>query len=183
MRTMSLLVLAALGLAGVARADSPTGEDAVTGVPAIDAGAFRIASEVLYARAGTPVTLFHYFAVRPDCEAAQAQVSLTQAPAHGKVAFSDGAQPPVSGLTPLWSRDDPRAHCVDQLVATRDAVYVPDPTFAGHDELVVTFQEGGASFTDAIEVNVMQIKPPPPGGLHGIRIRNIAPAKTGRSGD
>ncbi|HTX51413.1 MAG TPA: hypothetical protein VME40_18710 [Caulobacteraceae bacterium] len=178
---MSLLALAGLALAGPARADPPNGEDAVAGAPAIDAGAFRIAGEVLYARAGTPVTLFHYFAVGPDCEAAPAVLSLTQAPAHGHVAFSDGAQPPVSGLTPLWTRDDPRAHCTDRLVATRDAVYIPDADFAGHDELVVTFQEAGASFTDAIEVNVVRIKPTPP--LHRIRLRNAPPAKTGRPGD
>jgi hypothetical protein len=180
MRTMSLLALAALALASVARADPPVGEDAVAGAPAIDAGAFRIASEVLYARAGSAVTLFHYFAVGPDCEATPAVLTITQAPAHGQVAFSDGAQPPVSGLTPLWSRDDPRAHCVDRLVTTRDAVYMPDPAFAGHDQLVVTIQEAGASFTDAIEVNVVQIKPTPP--AHGIRIRTIAPDRTGRSG-
>lgn len=181
MGRVSMLALAALALAGAARADPPPGEDAVSGVPAVDADAFRIASEVLYARAGTPVTLFHYFAVRPDCEAAPAALTLTRAPAHGRVDFSDGAQPPVSGVTPLWTRDDPRGHCADRLVATRDAVYVPDADYAGHDELVVTIAEGGASFTDAIEVNVVQIKATPP--LHGIRVHNTAAAKTRRAGE
>ena len=181
MRTMLLPILAMLAQVSVARADPPAGEDAVAGVPAIDAGAFRIASEVLYARAGSPVTLFHYFAVGPDCEATPAVLTVTQAPAHGQVAFSDGAQPPVSGLTPLWSHDDPRAHCADRLVTTRDAVYLPDPDFAGQDQLVVSIQEGGASFTDAIEVNVVRIKPTPP--AHGIRVRNTAPDRTRRSGD
>jgi hypothetical protein len=157
------LGLAALALAGAALADPAPNEDASMGVPSIDAGAFRISGETIFTPAGAPVTLFHFFAIGPDCEAAPAALTLSEAPAHGRIAFSEGAQPPVAGQQPLWPADDPRAHCADRLVATRDATYVPDPNFAGHDRVVVTFQEGQATFSDAIEVNVIKFKPPRPG--------------------
>jgi len=175
MRPTALLALAALALAGAGQAQSSSGDDAIAGAPSIDAAAHRIAGEVLYARAGVPVFLFHYFAVGPDCEALPASLTITQTPAHGHVALSDGAQPPVSGLTPLWTGGDPRAHCLGRLVATRDATYVADPDFAGRDEIIVSIRDGAASFTDAIEVNVVQIKAPPPRGWRKIRVHNAAP--------
>jgi hypothetical protein len=174
---MWLLGLAMLALAGPARADPPTLEEAISGeAPSIDAGAYRASSEVLYARAGAPVILFHYFAVGPDCEARPAEVTLAEPPAHGRIAFSDGAQPPMAGERPLWGDGDPRARCAGRLVATRDATYVSDPGYAGLDHLAVTFREAGASFTDAIEVNVVKLGAPPGRRGHATRPRRKAAA-------
>jgi hypothetical protein len=139
------------------------------GAPAVDADAFRIYGEVLYTRAGSPVTVFHYFAVGPDCAARPVTITLTGPPAHGRFALSEGAEPANFGGRPLWAASDPRVRCEDRLVATRDGAYAPDPGFSGRDQLTVTFQEGEASFTDAIEVNVMTIAPAPPGPLQKSR--------------
>ncbi len=178
-----LLGLVAFALAAPAGADPPLLEDAISGsAPSIDAGAYRAASEVLYARAGAPVILFHYFAVGPDCEARPAELTLAEAPAHGRIAFSDGAQPPVAGERPLWGEGDPRARCAGRLVATRDATYVSDPDYAGPDHLSVTFREGAASFTDAIEVNVVKLGPAPVARRKAVRPRRQAAADSAGPG-
>jgi len=155
-----LLAVAAAMAAGAARADPV--ESMGAGAPALDATANRIVSEALYDRAGAPVVVFHYFAVGADCGPRPVSITVTAPPAHGRFALSEGKEPAVSGGAPLWTGADPRAHCLDRLVDTRDGAYSPDPGFSGKDQLAVTFKEGDAVFTDAIEVNVVTINAPPP---------------------
>lgn len=157
-RAFQLIGLMALIASAPARADPVEAQTA--GAPAVDAGANRISSEVLYARAGAPVTVFHYFAVGPDCAATPVGITVTTPPAHGQLVLSSGSEAPIWAGKPLWSDADPRVRCMDRLVATRDGAYAPDPGFSGHDQLAVTFTEGATSFTDAIEVNVVTLAPP-----------------------
>ena len=158
-RAFQLVGLAALLAAASAHADPV--ETTAAGTPAVDAGAFRLSSEVLYTPAGTPVTVFHYFAVGPDCGPRPVSITVTTPPAHGQLALSSGSEAPVWAGKPLWAETDPRSRCLDRLVATHDGAYAPDPGFSGHDQLSVTFTEGDQTFTDAIEVNVVTIAPPP----------------------
>lgn len=141
-------------------------DQAQTGAPAIEPTALRIQSEVIYAAAGKPVTLFHFFAVTPDCGRAAAELTVTSPPAHGDVRFAEGAEPPVAPGGPIWSAPDPRARCAGQLVATRDAIYQPAPGFFGHDRLTVEFRAAGETFDDAIEVNVVKLGGPQPDWEH-----------------
>lgn len=170
-RALQLIGFLALLAPAVAAPAEPV-ETQAAGAPAIDAGAFRIASEVLYTPAGTPVTVFHYFAVSADCGPKPVSITITTPPAHGRLALSNGSEAPVWAGRPLWADDDPRARCLDRLVATHDGAYAPDPGFSGHDQLAVTFTEGGSSFTDAIEVNVVTLSPPRPDA--GARPRRAA---------
>jgi len=153
-------LLAALPAAATSSRADPV-ETAAAGAPAVDAGAFRISAEVLYTPAGAPVTVFHYFAVGADCGPTPVNITITTPPAHGQLALSNGAEAPVWAGKPLWTGADPRARCLDRLVATHDGAYAPDPGFSGHDQMTVTFTEGASSFTDAIEINVVTLSPPP----------------------
>ena len=137
-------------------------DQAQTGAPAIEPTALRIQSEVIYAAAGKPVTLFHFFAVGPDCGRAAASVAVAAPPAHGLVRLTEGAEPPLAAGAPIWRAPDPRARCAAQLVATRDAVYEPAPGFAGRDTLTVEFRAGDQAFDDVIEINVEKLGGPQP---------------------
>jgi hypothetical protein len=156
---VSVIGVCALAAAGAA-IGQPAGEEVAAGAPAIEAASERITGEVLYTSAGQPVTLFHYFSVASDCAPAPAEVRLVQPPAHGRVTFAAGLEPPIAGSRPLWTAPDPRAQCLSRMVATRDATYAPDPGFAGHDQLQIEFQDGAGGFTDVIEVNVERLAPP-----------------------
>lgn len=165
-RSRSLLIgLAALAAvcagAGRALAQAAEAEASASGAPPIDAGDFRISGEVRYTAAGAPVTLFHYFALGADCAPAAVAITLADPPSHGAVSFVDGAEAPSAAGRPLYAPPDPRARCVDQLVATRDAVYAPEAGFVGHDRLTIEFREGSQVFDDTIEVNVEKIASPP----------------------
>lgn len=132
-RTIRLIGLATLGsiaLAGVraAAAEPPILETTLSGgAPAVDAGAFQISGEVLYTPQATPVTVFHYFAVGPDCAQRPVSITVIDPPAHGRLALSEGAEPAVYAGRPLWGDSDPRVRCLDRLVPTRDGAYAPDP--------------------------------------------------------
>ena len=149
------LIVAVLGLAA-----APAEDVAESGAPTIEPASERITSEVLYAVADRPVTLFHYFSVAPDCAAAPAQLTVVEPPAHGQVSFAEGLEPPAAGARPLWTAPDPRARCLTRLLVTRDAIYAPDPGFAGHDRLAIQFRDSSGSFTDVIEVNVVHLGMP-----------------------
>jgi len=158
----ALAVGGAVMAAAAAWADgAPLGaDDVVFGeTPALDAGALKVSAEVVYTAVGKPVLLFHYFGVGGDCQPTAVGVRLVEPPAHGAVTFREGAEPPIRAGRPIYADGDPRARCIDQLVATRDGLYAPDVGFEGHDRVVVEFSEGGAAFTDAIDVNVVSLKP------------------------
>jgi hypothetical protein len=137
-------------------------EGAETGAPVVEATSLRVQSEVLYTVVGKPVTLFHFFAVTPDCGRAAAEVVVAAPPAHGQVRFADGAEPPVAPNGPIWRSPDPRARCAGQLVATRDAAYAPAPGFSGQDSFTIEFRAGGETFDDAVVVNVEKLGGPQP---------------------
>jgi hypothetical protein len=167
---------ASAGALSVARAQpSPDGASQVggaetgsaeTGAPAVEATSLRLQSEVLYTVVGKPVTLFHFFAVAPDCGLAAAEVVVTVPPGHGQVRFAEGAEPPVAPGGPIWRAPDPRARCVSHLVATRDAVYLPAPGFSGQDSFTVQFRAAGETFDDAVVVNVEKLGGPQPDWEH-----------------
>jgi hypothetical protein len=168
---IAVLAVGAGAASGVASAQpsggaASDGAAAETGAPVVEATALRLQSEVLYTVIGKPVTLFHFFAVTPDCGRAAAELTVTSPPAHGDVRFAEGAEPPVAPGGPIWSAPDPRARCAGQLVATRDAIYQPAPGFFGHDRLTVEFRAAGETFDDAIEVNVVKLGGPQPDWEH-----------------
>jgi hypothetical protein len=134
------------------------------GTPAIGSGPLKASGEVLYTAQGAPVALFHYFSLDADCRPRAVAIRLVEPPEHGEVSFTEGHEPPWANGKPIYEDGDPRARCEDRLVGTRDASYAPAPGFIGHDRLVVEFTDRDEVFTDAIEVNVEQLKPakPPP---------------------
>ena len=103
---------------------------------------------------GRPLLLFHYVHIDAACGPTPMTIRLAAPPAHGAVVFEDGEERPFSNGHPMFEMGDPRARCGNRLAATRDAVYTPDPRFAGHDTLTVDFTENGASVTDTIGVSV-----------------------------
>jgi hypothetical protein len=160
-KLFAALAVAGAVMAAAAWANPPLGaSDVVFGeTPVLDAGALKASAEVIYTAVGKPVLLFHYFGVGGDCAPTAVSLRLIEPPAHGAVTFQEGAEPPIRAGRPIYADADPRARCIDQLVATRDALYAPDVGFEGHDRVVVEFSEGAAVFTDAIDVNVVSLKP------------------------
>ena len=169
-RPLAWLAIGAVLVAGraLALADPPPSpNDLVFGeTPVIGAGPLKASGEVLYTAMGAPVALFHYFSLDTDCQPRVVAIRLVEPPEHGEVTFSEGHEPAFAHGEPIYAGADPRARCADRLVGTRDASYAPAPGFSGHDRLVVEFTDRGEVFTDAIEVNVEQLKPAPPRPPH-----------------
>ena len=140
-------------LAGLAGAAWPQGEDVGAGAPVFARGA-PVSQQDVNTEAGQPVVLFHFVHIDADCGPTAMAMRLTAEPAHGTFTIEDGEERPWSGGHPLFDPADPRAHCGNRLVPTKDGVYAPAAGFTGHDTLTVEFTEAGATFTDTISVSV-----------------------------
>jgi hypothetical protein len=143
-------VVLATAVGGAARAQP---EAVGAGVPIIASGA-PISQQDVNTEVGRPVLLFHYVHVDAACGPSAMAIRLTTPPEHGSVSFEDGEERPWYAGRPLFGPGDPRARCGNRLAATKDAVFTPDPSFSGRDTLVVEFTEGGASFSDTVDIVV-----------------------------
>ena len=110
--------------------------------------------------AGTPVLLFHYFDVGPDCRATEVAFRLATPPAHGVVTFAASQNRPFKGGRPLFADGDPRARCANELAPTRDAIYTPAPGFSGEDSFVIEATEGDSVAQDTVDVSVLSFGKP-----------------------
>jgi len=147
----------AAGLGGVLLAGGAwaLGEEVGEGVgaPVIARGA-PVSQQGVNAEAGHRVVLFHFVHIDGACRATAAAIRVTTPPAHGAFAIEAGEERPWSDGRPLFDPADPRAHCGDRLVPTRDGVYTSAPGFTGHDTLTVEFTEAGQTFADTIDISV-----------------------------
>jgi hypothetical protein len=157
-RQLMMVAAAGIAVAGSAAAQ-PVGDVAGLEAPALLRG-FGAMSQHSATPTATPVMLFHYFNVGPDCRATEVTIRLVTPPAHGAVSFRDGQERPFAGGEPLFSGADPRARCEDRLAPTKDAVYTPAPGFAGDDSFVVEISEAGVTASDAVEVQVLSFGKP-----------------------
>jgi len=110
--------------------------------------------------AGKQLLLFHYFNVGPGCGPTDVTFRLTTPPAHGVVTFVSSQNRPYTEGHALFSGSDPRAHCANRLVPSRDAIYTPAPGFSGQDSFVVQASEDGAVVSDAVDVLVLSFGKP-----------------------
>jgi hypothetical protein len=140
-------------LAGLASAAWPQGEDIGAGAPVIARGA-PISQQDVNTEAGRPVALFHFVHIDAACGPTAAAIRLATEPSHGTLAIDDGEERPWSDGHPLFEPGDPRAHCGNRLVPTKDGVYTPARGFTGHDTLTIEFTEDGATFSDTIAISV-----------------------------
>lgn len=104
--------------------------------------------------------LFDYLNVGPDCEATDATVTVVRAPAHGELIVHAAVVPNFQRLKSALGKGDPRAACAKLPV--QQGFYRPEYGFTGRDHMAVSFQEGAARFTDAIEVDVRRAEHPNP---------------------
>ncbi|HZZ88595.1 MAG TPA: hypothetical protein VFE13_09710 [Caulobacteraceae bacterium] len=123
------------------------------GAPLIARGA-EVSQEQENTAAGRPVVLFHYVHIDAACGPKAMGLVVATPPTHGTLRIEDGEERPRLADGPLFPPSDPRAHCANRLVPTRDGVYLPAPGFTGHDTMTVQFTEDGASFSDTIDVAV-----------------------------
>ena len=158
-RRLMMAAAAGTALAGAAQAQPPGGDVAGLEAPAIVRGSGAMSQHSATPTA-TPVMLFHYFNVGPDCRATEVTIRLVTPPAHGEVAFHDGQERPFAGGEPLFGDGDPRARCENRLAPTKDAVYTPAPGFAGDDSFVVEISEDGVTASDAVDVQVLSFGKP-----------------------
>jgi hypothetical protein len=104
--------------------------------------------------------IFGYLNVGPDCQPTDVAVTVVKPPDHGRLSLIQLAVPPYDRMKAAFPKGDPRAEC--PRVPMRSGSYAPDPTFLGRDHMIVSFQEGDASFVDNIEVDVRRAERPNP---------------------
>jgi hypothetical protein len=128
--------------------------------PTIMTAATPKSHEVKHFASTWGASLFWYFNVGPDCQATQLETTLVDPPAHGRLFLSDGSVPGSARWPTPFSKADPRSSCA--RLAMRNGAYQPDPGFTGRDHLTVSFREGDAASTDAIEIDVRRAEHPNP---------------------
>jgi hypothetical protein len=147
-----------LGLAALAAACMAGSAPDGFAIPMIGQGELSVSGEVTRTLAETPVVLFHYFNLAPDCGPSAVTIRLVEPPAHGDVAFIDGEERPYVHGHSIFADGDPRTACSGQLVTTRDATYTPAAGFVGADRMVLEFREGDRAFSDVIAVEVIRVR-------------------------
>ena len=103
---------------------------------------------------------FLYFNVGPDCLPTELETTVVDPPAHGRFTLHDGTVPTLGFGRPPFPAGDPRLAC--SKLPMRSGSYQPDPGFTGRDHVTVSFREGDAAFTDAIEIDVRRAERPNP---------------------
>lgn len=119
-----------------------------------------VAHEVKHVASTWGGGLFDYVNAGPDCQATDVTVTLAQPPAHGKLIVNQVTVPVFPRLKAALPKGDPRAACA--TLPIQQGFYRPDYDYLGRDHMAVSFQEGDASFTDVIEVDVRRAQHPNP---------------------